>query len=251
MSQSKPETNIFIATPMYGSMCYGTYTDSLANLVNVAMTSKTPFTYSFRYNEALITKARDSLASEFMQTNCSHLMFIDADIGFEANDILSMVDADKDVICGIYPRKGIDWQHVARAVHHNVQPQELHRYSGSFPVNTLDGKKITEKLRSSEQQAIEVRNAGTGFMLIKREVLERLANKVPQYHTVEDGIVTSNVCKQYFNTSIDPTGDVLLSEDFHFCKLVRDNGFKVWVAPWVELSHSGTYQFTGRPFTSA
>jgi hypothetical protein len=243
MTQAKAELNtgIFIATPMFGGMCYGTYTDSLANLIHVSLSAKIPITYSFRYNEALITKGRDSLVSEFMKTNCSHLMFIDADIGFDATDILSMVDADKDVICGMYPRKGIDWEQVAQAVRDSVPAQELHKYSGTFPVNMVNGMNITEAMESSDRQPIEVRDAGTGFMLIKREVLEALADKVPQYSTIADGLTVPKV-KQYFDTSIDPDDNFLLSEDYHFCKLVRDNGFKVWIAPWVELSH-----FTGRP----
>jgi hypothetical protein len=250
-TNAKLKTNIFIATPMFGGMCYGTYADSLANSIYVFMNAKIPLTYSFRHNEALITKGRDDLASEFMQTDCSHLMFIDADIGFDAKDILSMVDADKDVICGLYPRKGIDWDQVAQAARDDVPTQELPKHSGSFPINALNGKNITEAMDSSGQQPVEVRNAGTGFMLIKREVLESLVDKVPQYFAVVDGLVTSKVRKQYFDTSIDPADNVLLSEDFHFCKLVRDNGFKVWVAPWVVSSHTGTYTFTGRPYASA
>lgn len=249
-AKMKPQTNVFIATPMFGGMCYGTYTDSLVRSLHIFMNAKIPLTYSFRYNEALITKGRDDLTAEFMQSNSSHLMFIDSDIGFDGNDILSMIDANKDVICGVYPRKGINWEKVAQAARDGVLAQELQQRSGSFPVNTLDNSDITEAIESSEQMPIEVRNAGTGFMLIKREVLESLADKVPQYVTATGDPPITKVRKQYFDTSIDPDKSILLSEDFHFCKLVRDNGFKVWVAPWVKLSHSGTYTFTGRPFTS-
>jgi hypothetical protein len=54
------------------------------------------------------------------------------------------------------------------------------------------------------------------------------------------------VFHQFFDTSIDPDNGVLLSEDFHFCKLARDNGYEVWAAPWVTLTHAGSYLFTGR-----
>lgn len=240
--QAESKTDIFIATPMFGNMCYGTYTDSLATAVQVFLNAQVSYAYSFRYNDALVTKARDGLAADFMQTDCSHLMFIDADIGFDARDILSMVDADKDIICGVYPQKKIDWEQVSQAVQSEVPSQELHKYAGTFPVNTLDGTSIIKAINSSGQQPLEVRNAGTGFMLIKREVLENLADKVPQYPSGVDGDY-----RQYFDTSISSDDNTLLSEDYYFCKLARHNGFKVWVAPWVSLSHTGTYTFTGRP----
>ncbi len=254
-TKSKPKTtkahslDIFIATPMYGGMSYGTYTQSLANLVGVFMSAGVESTYGTTLSESLITKARDYLADEFMQSGCSHLMFIDADIGFNARDILSMVVADKDIICGMYPRKEIEWGRVAHAVREGVPANELHMYSsGSFPASTLDGLNVSKAMESLDpQKPVEVRNAATGFMLIKREVLDGLADKVPQYYPIaQDGHKASRARKQYFNTSIDPIEQTLLHEDYSFCKLARDNGFKVWVAPWVELTHTGTQTYTGR-----
>ena len=92
-------------------------------------------------------------------------------------------------------------------------------------------------------EPIEVPFGGTGFMLIKRDVLEGLTDKVPDYND----FLMSQTIKQYFDTSIDPAShNILLSEDYHFCKLARSNGYTVWAAPWAELTHTGTYQFTSR-----
>ena len=245
-ADTKPKTNIFIATPMFGGMCSGPYTASISHLVSVFLNAQVPSVYDTKYNQSLITRARDSLAADFMDSNCSHLMFIDADIEFHAEDILSMVDANKDVICGIYPRKQLDWEQVAQAVHDDVPVNELYKHSGTFPVNTLDGKNIIEVVKSSDQQPVEVKNAGAGFMLIKREVLESLADKVPEYLSNADDPSKGRFFKQYFDTSIDPDSKSRLSEDYHFCKLVRSSGFKVWVAPWVQLTHVGTFPFSGR-----
>jgi hypothetical protein len=242
-----PSLDIFIATPMFGGMCYGSYVQSLANLVGVFMNANVTCVYDSTYSEALVTRARDILADNFMQSDCSHLMFIDADIGFDARDILSMVAADKDIICGLYPRKQIEWEQVAQAARSGVPAEELHRYSGAFPVNGLSGADIYEAIESSDQQPIEIKNAGTGFMLIKREVLEGLADKVPQYYPVVGGLRVPRARKQYFNTSIDPIDNIQLPEDYTFCKLARDNGFRIWAAPWAVLSHTGTYMYTGRP----
>ena len=240
-------TNVFIATPMYGGMCYGSYAQSLARLVAVFMTNGVTSRYGSTSSEALVTRARDMLADDFIQSDCTHLMFIDADIGFDATDILSMLAADKDIICGLYPRKQIEWSQVAQAAREGIAPENLHAYSGTFPVNGIDGADIFEAMESSNHQPVEISNAGTGFMLIKRAVFEGLATAVPQYYPVVAGIKAPRARKQYFNTSIDPVDNIQLPEDYTFCKLARDNGFKVWSAPWVTLSHTGTYMYTGRP----
>jgi hypothetical protein len=95
----------------------------------------------------------------------------------------------------------------------------------------------------------EIKHGGTGFMLIKREVFDKLKDKCPSYtHNMSDVNDNSDLgdkVTEYFTTSIDEQNH-LLSEDYHFCKLARDNGIKVWGAAWAQLGHTGTYQFSGR-----
>jgi hypothetical protein len=97
---------------------------------------------------------------------------------------------------------------------------------------------------------MEIDNGGTGFMLIKRAVFETLKDKVPTYTNDMILIVDKNPVKkiihEYFATSIDEQSNRLLSEDYHFCKIARQQGFKVYAAPWAKLSHSGTYNFSGQ-----
>jgi hypothetical protein len=86
-------------------------------------------------------------------------------------------------------------------------------------------------------------------MLIKREVFEKLKDKVPTYtNNVVDlaNTLKDDMISEYFTTSIERPTNILLSEDYHFCKLARDNGIKVWAAPWVQLAHIGTYAFEGQ-----
>jgi hypothetical protein len=97
---------------------------------------------------------------------------------------------------------------------------------------------------------MEIANGGTGFMLISRKVFEDLQHKVPTYthdaHEITDTVKAPKVIDEFFATSIDEKSNRLLSEDYHFCKLARREGFQVWAAPWVELSHCGTYVFDGK-----
>ena len=247
----KPKASLFVATPMYGGLCNGSYTMGMIQSTQTFATNGILMYFAFTQNESLITRGRNSLTDDFLSTDCTHLMFIDADIGFNPNDILPMIDADKDIICGIYPKKEIDWCRVKEAVEHGVEANELHNHTGSFVVNFAGGARSVDVRRN---QPFEIENGGTGFMLIKREVFDGLADKVPEYKNdmysavqAEDPNYKPRYIKEYFATSIDPdSGNRLLSEDYHFCKLARKNGFTIWAAPWVELMHCGTYNFSGQ-----
>ena len=239
---------IFVATPMYGGLCHGTFATSLLMMVNTFTRARMGFTFAHMMNESLITRARDSLAYDFLQAKeCTHLMFIDSDIGFEAEDIIRMVQADKDVICGLYPKKEINWNQVEDAVKNGVPSNMLKDYTGVFVMNAVNHE---ERVEVQLNEPIEIANGGTGFMLIKREVFEGLLDKVPTYnsdmYTVIDKERKEKIIYQFFDTSIDKdSGNRLLSEDYHFCKLARDNGYKVWAAPWAQLNHTGSYTFSG------
>jgi len=238
---------LFVATPMYGGMCHGTFATSLLMTTPIFLENKMGFSFAHMMNESLITRARDSLAHDFLESDCTHLMFIDSDIGFNPHDIIEMVKADKDIICGLYPKKEINWNQVSEAAHKGVPPQALGEYTGVFVMNAVDG---ADKVEVVLGQPVEIANGGTGFMLIKREVFEKLKDVVPTYnndmYNIVDNVRKPKVIHQFFDTSIDTTdNNRLLSEDYHFCKLARDNGFKVWAAPWAQLSHTGSYTFSG------
>jgi hypothetical protein len=245
--ESKMSQKIFIATPMYGGLCVGGYTVGLLNSVQEFMRHGIQMYYGYMMNESLITRARNTLAYDFLDTDATHLMFIDADITFNPEDIVSMVNADKDIICGLYPKKEINWKTVAEALKNGVDYTELPNYTGSFVVNLVGGAAET---KGDINTPMEIDNGGTGFMLIKRAVFETLKDKVPTYTNDQILIVDKNPVKkiihEYFATSIDEVSNRLLSEDYHFCKIARQAGFKVYAAPWANLSHSGTYNFSGQ-----
>jgi hypothetical protein len=174
------------------------------------------------------------------------MMFIDADIRFNPNDIFPMMEADKDIICGIYPKKEINWLTVRKAIDAGVPDAQLKNHTGSFVVNLIDYQpEVTVPINAP----VEIWNGGTGFMLIKREVFEGLIGKVPMYlNNVLDLQNEQNgeTIHEFFATQIEPESKLLLSEDYDFCKKARNNGFKVWAAPWVQLGHVGTYAFEGQ-----
>jgi hypothetical protein len=169
---------VFIATPMYGGQCFGYFTQSLMTLQNMLRDNKVDVAMSFLFNESLIQRARNALAHGFLKTDFTHLMFIDADIRFNPQDVMHMLLADKPIICGIYPKKEINWDQIHKAALAGVPPNELRKYSGSFVVNLVG---YAGEAQVQIDQPVEIWNGGTGFMLIKREVFEQLRDKVPSY----------------------------------------------------------------------
>jgi len=245
MKDQKP--SIFIATPMYGGMCAGYYTQSVMELNMALQSAGIVASYSFMFNESLITRARNALTKGFLNSNNTHLMFIDSDIKFRPADIIKMLDADMDIICGIYPKKEINWNTIKKAVESGVPEEQLKNYTGSFVVNLVDYQgEVTVPI----DKPVEIFNGGTGFMLIKREVFEQLADKVPTYYNdvndLNGQIGVRDEIKEYFATSIEPETGRLLSEDYHFCYIWRKMGGKVHAAPWCQLSHIGSYAFDGQ-----
>jgi cellulose synthase/poly-beta-1,6-N-acetylglucosamine synthase-like glycosyltransferase len=243
----KKDVTLFVATPMYGGLCTGMYTSGIMQLVGACGQNNMKMYFSFMMNESLITRARNSMAYDFLKSDATHLMFIDADISFNPNDVVRMVQAEKDIICGIYPKKEINWVEVTEAVKRGVPPEQLQNHTGAFVVNLAHGENSKE---GNVNTPIEIANGGTGFMLIEREVFEKLADKVPSYtndmyHAV-DTVREVKIIKEFFATSIDEESNRLLSEDYHFCKIAREAGFRVWCAPWASFGHTGTYTFSGQ-----
>jgi hypothetical protein len=242
----KPKSKVFIATPMYGGLCTGGYAMGMLSSVQVFSNNNVQMYYGYMQNESLITRARNRLTDDFLATDSTHLMFIDADITFNPEDIVRMLNADKDIICGLYPKKEINWPSVASAVKDGVPADELHRWTGAFVVNLVGN---VQEQQGSINQPMEISNGGTGFMLIKRKVFEHLKQFVPTYtndmHLTVETNPKKSILHEFFDTSIDEETNRLLSEDYHFCKLARSHGFHVYAAPWAKLTHSGTYNFSG------
>lgn len=238
--------HVVIATPMYGGMCTGHYTQSLLMTGSAFTQAGIQMSAMMMFNESLIQRARNGLVKNFLRTDGDYLMFIDADIGWNPGDIMPMIDADKDIICGIYPKKEINWQGVKAAVEAGVPAEHLKHHSGALVVNLVD---YTGTVTVPRKDPLEIWNGGTGFMLIKRSVFEGLADKVATYTNdvvdLNNTVNPGDLIHEYFAVSIEEGTNRLLSEDYHFCMLARKHGYKVWAAPWVSLGHVGSYLFEG------
>ncbi len=242
------QPHIFVAVPMYGGLCTGHFAQSMLQTVNTFAQHGVAMSFCLTMNESLIQRARNALAFQFLKReDATHLMFIDADIKFHPEDILAMLQADKDIICGLYPKKEINWPAVAKAARENVPDADLKAYTGCFVVNLPDN---ASSVTTPMNQPFPILNGGTGFMLIKRQVLQDLALHLPYYiNDVTDlnGGLQADKITEFFPVFIEQSSRRLLSEDYAFCTIARSHGYEIWGAPWARLSHIGTYVFDGRP----
>lgn len=198
-------------------------------------------------SDSLINRARNQLVAKFMANpEFTHLLFIDVDLAFHPDDILKMLWHDKDIVTGAYPIKDINWSKVEQAVKKGVDKSKLLDSSIRFVVNPVN---VGENKIEVDNGAISVYDAGTGFMLIKREVFERMFDQYPELKYNDDtGLLNEEERKNsyaLFNSYVDEDGR-FLSEDYGFGRYWQKMGGKIWTDPSIELSHMGRMKYTGK-----
>jgi hypothetical protein len=214
------KVHIHFGLPCYGGQITEPCFTSFLRFILMASRMGLQWSLDTMVNESLVTRARNNLMAKMMtNTAATHFMFIDADIRFQPESIFQMIAADKDVIGGLYPKKALPISYVI-----NVQP-------GTQIINDL----------------FEVDTMGTGFMMFKRHVYEKLIVAHPETKYVDD----VGLGKQYepnmysiFDTMIDERGHYL-SEDWTFCRRWQKLGGKIHAHSKVLLNHSGHYEFAG------
>jgi len=212
-------TRVHICMPCYGGMLTESCFMSYIKWSNTCRQLGIDWTMETMTNESLISRARNTLTAKFLHNKEStHLMFIDADIGWEPWHLLVMLNAQKDVIGGLYPMKSLPVK---------------------WCVNGFDGAEVSE-----DGTLQEVSKTGTGFMLIKRDVFEKLNAHPATKPFINDIGLPAELnpyMKTYFDTAVRENR--YYSEDWTFCENWRDLGGKVWVDKRVLLKHTGTYVF--------
>lgn len=278
---------LFVGTPMYDGKCHSDYAFAIARLTGLCTRFDIELHFQFVTHEALVTKARNIIVDGFLRDGGDHLVFIDADIGFDPRDVLHLLalQAAKDdprgfdVIAAPYPTKVLAWDVILRAAQAGVadgDPDRLADHASRIALYPVDAE-----ARFPIGEPIEVMQAGTGMMMIRRATFER-------YHAHYPGIAygpkgeTSAEMRAFFRTEIDGKHDHLareirdylsrypdathddlraflesedamrdyggrhISEDYAFCRRVRAAGMRVWLCPWMELTHTGIYRFASR-----
>ena len=246
------EKKLMICTPMYGGAAMGTFTKSMSDLMFIAGKYGLTIKQYFLFNESLIQRARNYCVDEFLRSDCSHLLFVDADIGFNPNDALALLhyceEDNFSIITGPYPKKTIAWEKIKKAYDAgfgNENPYELESFEADFVFNPAPG--ITS-FRLDEP--VQIREGGTGFMMIHRSVFDKMKEAFPETQDKPDHARTehfdgSRMINAYFDCIIEPESKRYLSEDYYFSRQAEKIGIKVWLCPWMKLLHSGMHIFKG------
>src|SRR6185312_4022023 len=213
--------------------------------------------------------ARNYLVDEFLRSGMTHLLFIDSDIHFDPKDVLALLALDRDIIGAPYPKKSIKWGAVKEVVqnHPNLPAGDLEKVIGDMVFNAVAG---TQQFNVGEP--LQVLELGTGYMMIKRHVFEKMEKQYPLFSYKPDHVGQANFdgsryIHAYFDCIIDRKRDITivsdlgdrkagevvtvggsdryLSEDYFFCQNWRNMGGEIWLCPWMRTHHIGTYAFTG------
>lgn len=210
-----------------------------------------PYSVTTSANESLISRARCHMVAYFMANpKATHMMFIDADINFDCEDILHMLQHDKDIIVGAYPKKDLDWKAMEEALNEGpVHEGELKEIGSNYAMNMAWVDKEDGGRRLDVHNGlIKLKDAATGFMLIKREVFTKMIDAYPELYFNNDLNLDPEFAKWtylFFDCMHEQETKRYLSEDYAFCRRWQKIGGEVWLDPLVKLDHVGHFTFEG------
>ena len=215
MSTDIPQPNIKILTPCYGGNITSGYFHSFLDFFPYALQNGIPFSVETLPNCSLISLGRDIMLARALQDpEWTHLLWIDADLRWKGEYVHSMILDDKDIVGGLYPKKGLPID---------------------FASSPVPGGEDTEFL-------FETIYVATGFMMIKRHVIEKMVEEFQDlkfFYQGGDGYI------DLFAPIIDKeTNNLYLTEDYAFCYRARSLGFKCYMSKRFELPHLGQMEYS-------
>ena len=168
---------------------------------------------------SLITKARNALVADFLETDADTLLFVDSDVIINPEAVLRLlaISIGKDITAGVYPRRGADRKFFL----------DIH----------VDEK--TDQLVFDKNGMMQIRRIGTGFMMIQRHVLETMVKNHPEWRYENE---TKNR-DEYAIFDFGVYNGKYYGEDYLFCDRATAEGFTVFLDPTISLPHVGTEEF--------
>ena len=243
----KKDYKIYVAIPAYGGMISSRTVKGLLDMQSWFLNNNIKMNLNITFNESLITRARNELVADMLSNDffATHILFIDSDIGFNHKNIERLISADKDIVCGVYPKKYIYWDQAKKAILENpeISSLELERKSLNYAVNFFDNN-----IKIDNGYCI-VKDAATGMMLVKREVFLKLIAHYPDRKYTptkqESGIKLDNTYDFFSVGAFNKEERTYLSEDYFFSRLWQKSGGQIWADLYMPLTHTGNYTFKG------
>ncbi len=245
------QTHIHYCTPCYGGQVTEPFFRSWSKAHMTYTKYKIPYSVTTSANESLISRARCHMVAYMMANpKATHLMFIDADINFDCVDIMHMLQHNKDIIVGAYPKKDLDWTAMEDALNDGpLNPGALKEIGSNYAMNMAWIDKEDGGRRLDVQNGlIKLKDAATGFMLIKREVIMKMIDAYPDLYFNNDLNLDPEFAKWtylFFDCMHEKETKRYLSEDYAFCRRWQALGGEVWLDPLIKLDHVGHFTFEG------
>ena len=255
---------LYILTPCYGGMCYTSYTKSIMSTVELLKQYNIDIHVEFCNSDSLISRARNNLIAKAMSNpKTTHIMFIDADITWNPEEIIKLLISNKDLCGGVYPLKKYNWDKLLKPTSDERKGAMLSEWlekkdSTIFKDITDDKNFIQHKLLSYnlnytsnkieiKDNMAEVRHIATGFMMMKRNVIDQLMKAFPYTKYTDDIGFLKNEENDFAYALFDcgVENNHYLSEDWMFCERWRKLGGSIHVDVTVNLIHTGSEQFNG------
>ena len=238
-----PKPFIYLAVPCYGGNLNLYFVKSMLTLQEACRERGIGLHIDLMGGDALITRARSRLAAQFLAfTQATHILFIDADIGFAPENVFRLLEADKEVIAAVCPLKQINWEKTRAAVKKDIA--DLQAVSIGYVVRFLPNATNEVKVENGFAQ---VAYGGTGFLMIKRAAMQRICDAHPELRArmgdMADTMAPEAV--MVFDTMVEPETGQYLSEDYAFCRRWRDLGGEIWADFEARLTHVGHAAYTG------
>lgn len=235
---------IYLAVPCYGGRLNLYFVASMLRLQEACRARGVGLHVDLMGGEALITRARSRLAANFLaHPQATHILYIDADIGFAPENVFRLLEADKDVIAAVCPLKHIDWEKVRGAAKAGVQ--DLQAAAIGYVVRFLPTP--DQSVEVDDKGFAKVAYGGTGFLMIRRGALQRLADAHPELKARLSPTADAPGIEavMLFDTLIERETGQHLSEDYAFCRRWRDLGGDIWADFEARLTHVGHAAYTG------
>jgi hypothetical protein len=253
MERSLP--SFIIGTPAYGEMFYTPYVQSLFRLTR-AFDQRN---FSSEFCSVSYSDIADSrniiLTYWYEKTDASHLLFVDADMGFDPDLIFDMLAFDKPVIGTVYPKKTVDLNRISKLTSTGQQADQAIANSHDFVVR----RPIASSYRDG---FIQVEGCGTGIFLLKRSCIDVMLKKMPEIDDDQTKQFIGRIpdlklgngekAKQPFKRFIRAFDFIhvdgqRLTEDYSFCHRWKNQcGGEVWASVNHEITHIGVNRFRAR-----
>jgi hypothetical protein len=251
------DTRLFIATPAYGGLVTTRYLQSLLAAKARLEGAGAVVVVDTIANESLIPRARNGCVARFLAATAggkpfTHLLFIDADIGFPDWGPERLLEFGEPVTAAAYPLKGIDWGRLGELLDAGRlagRAADLQALASEYAVRLAVPTDVRDDF-------ISVHAVGTGFMCLARSALEaliarhgeetRYENDIPGYALPGEGWELGPLrFHALFESGVDPESRLYLSEDYAFCRRWRALGGEIWVDLRARLEHVGTHRYRG------